>query len=187
MISLTTPRLTMKSIAREDWPLFLTLHQDPAVMRFINDIEISGEIRHRFDQRLGRWDKYADFWLCMVIRERETGVAIGLTGFFPDWKPYKQAEVGFMLLPEYQGKGYGEESLREVVKYAFEVCGFHRLQANVLEGNMASRGLLEKCGFQLEGCLRESYRLGAEWKNDWVLGLLKTDNAPAAAPENKLD
>lgn len=175
MIVLTTPRLVMKPIEREEWPLFLTLYQNDNVMKFIGDRETPAQIRYRFDQRLGKWDKYSDFWLCLVIRERASGEAIGLTGFFPDWRPYQQAEVGFMLLPAYQGKGFGQESLREVVRFAFQECGFHRLQANVLEGNIASRHLLEKCGFQLEGRLRESYRIGGVWHNDWLLGLLKDD------------
>lgn len=179
MIELTTTRLTMKPITANEWPLFLTLYQSPAVMQFIGDIETPAQVRYRFDQRLGLWDKYADFWLCLVIRERGTGAAVGLTGFFPDWRPYQQAEVGFMLLPEYQGRGYGLESLREVLRFAFNECRFHRLQANVLEGNIASRRLLERCGFQLEGCLRDSYRLRGEWHNDWVMGLLKADNLPS--------
>jgi len=178
MILLTTPRLTMRPIAFEDWSLFLKLNQSPSVMKYIGDIETTAQIRHRFEQRVGKWDKYSDFWLCLVIRERETGRAVGLTGFFPDWRPYQQAEVGFMLLPDAQGKGYGKESLREVLNYAFDECGFHRLQANVLEGNIASRRLLESCGFALEGTLRESYRLHGEWHNDWLLGLLKNDRRP---------
>ena len=70
------------------------------------------------------------------------------------------------------------ESLREVLNFAFDHCGFHRLQANVLEGNDGSRRVLEKCGFQMEGRLRDSYRIGDEWKNDWLLGLLATDPRP---------
>jgi GNAT superfamily N-acetyltransferase len=122
MILLTTPRLTMRPIAFEDWSLFLKLNQSPGVMKYIGDIETTAQIRHRFEQRVGKWDKYSDFWLCLVIRERETGRAVGLTGFFPDWRPYQQAEVGFMLLPDAQGKGYGKESLREVLNYAFTGC-----------------------------------------------------------------
>ena len=65
-----------------------------------------------------------------------------------------------------------------MLNFAFDHCDFHRLQANVLEGNHASRRVLEKCGFQMEGLLRDSYRIGEEWKNDWLLGLLKSDPRP---------
>lgn len=175
-LHLTTERLVMQPIEEGDWWLFRALYQDPTVMRFIGDLDTLAQIRSRFEQRLGYWDRYADFWLCLTIRERDTGDAVGLTGFFPDWRPYQQGEVGFIISPEHQGKGYAVESLRGVLDFAFDQCGFHRLQANVLEGNDASRRVLEKCGFRLEGCLRENYRIGDTWHNDWLLGILAGDD-----------
>lgn len=172
---LTTERLSMQPIEEDDWWLFQKLYQDANVMRFIGELDTPAQIRSRFEQRLGYWDRYADFWLCLIVRERDTGAAVGLTGFFPDWRPYQQGEVGFIISPEHQGKGYAVESLRAVLDFAFEQCGFHRLQANVLEGNDGSRRVLEKCGFRLEGNLRESYRIGETWHNDWLLGILAGD------------
>jgi len=172
---LTTERLSMQPIEEDDWWLFRKLYQDASVMRFIGDLDTPAQIRSRFEQRLGYWDRNADFWLCLTIRERDTGNAVGLTGFFPDWRPYQQGEVGFIISPEHQGRGYAVESLRAVLDFAFDQCGFHRLQANVLEGNDGSRRVLEKCGFRLEGNLRESYRIGEIWHNDWLLGILADD------------
>ena len=85
------------------------------------------------------------------------------------------AEVGFLLTPGAQGKGYGTESLRAVCDYAFTTGGLRRLTACVTEGNQASRHVLEKVGFILEGTLRESYWLQQRWQNDWLLGLLKQE------------
>lgn len=67
------------------------------------------------------------------------------------------------------------ESLRAVCDYAFTTGGLRRLTACVTEGNQASRRLLEKTGFVLEGTLRESYWLEQRWQNDWLFGLLKRD------------
>ena len=53
--------------------------------------------------------------------------------------------------------------------------GLRRLTACVTEGNQASRHVLEKVGFILEGTLRESYWLQQRWQNDWLLGLLKQE------------
>jgi len=43
----------------------------------------------------------------------------------------------------------------------------------VTVGNLASRALLEKTGFVLEGELRENYWLAERWQNDWIFSLLK--------------
>ncbi|WP_411705836.1 GNAT family N-acetyltransferase [Edaphovirga cremea] len=172
LTTLTTERLTMQQLTAEDWPLFLRLYQDPLVTEFMTDKASEEEIYQLFTSRLPTWNKHASHWLCLVIREKSTGAAVGLTGLLAGWSPFQQAEVGFLLLPEFQRRGYGGESLHAVCDFALGECGFHRLNAAVTEGNVASRRTLEKCGFQLEGTLRESYQLGGIWRNDWVFGRL---------------
>ncbi|MFC0225273.1 GNAT family N-acetyltransferase [Serratia aquatilis] len=177
MLKLQTSRLLLHSITANDWPLFLRLYQDPQVIRYIADPLPESEIRTRFEARLPEWDKHGERWLCLVMREKSTGNAVGITGFCPQWWPFQQAEVGFGSLPEGQGKGYGKESLLAVLDFAFNACGFHKMTATVTEGNIASRHLLESCGFQLEGTLRDNYRLAGQWCNDWQLGLLQAEFA----------
>ena len=82
---------------------------------------------------------------------------------------------GYGSLPAGQGKGYGKESLRAVLDFAVNACGFHKLTATVTAGNLASRGLLESCGFQLEGTLRDNFRLAGQWYDDWLFGLLAAE------------
>jgi len=62
-----------------------------------------------------------------------------------------------------------------VCDYAFGQGGIRRLTATVTAGNVASKRLLEKVGFVLEGELRESYWLAGQWHNDWLFGLLKKE------------
>jgi len=178
-MKLETPRLLLTSLTADDWPLFLCLFQDPQVIRYIADLLPEHEIRERFEARLPAWDKHCDRWLCLVMREKSNGQAVGITGFRPEWSPCQQAEVGFGSLPEGQGKGYGKESLSVILDFAFNACGFHKVYATVTEGNSASRGLLESCGFQLEGTLRDNFRLAGRWCNDWRLGLLAKEFATA--------
>ena len=64
------------------------------------------------------------------------------------------------------------ESLRAVVKFAFEDCRFHKLKATVTTGNEASCTLLKKAGFKEEGVLREHDKLGGVWRDDRLFGLL---------------
>lgn len=109
------------------------------------------------------------------MREKASEDAVGMTGFRPQWHPYRQAEVGYGSLPLAQGKGYGKESLRAVLDFAFNACDFHKLTATVTEGNIASRRLLESCGFLLEGTLRDNYQLAGQWRDDWQFGLLVSE------------
>ncbi|CAI0722386.1 MULTISPECIES: GNAT family N-acetyltransferase [Serratia] len=174
-MKLVTERLTLQSLTADDWPLFLRLYQDPLVIHYIADPCSEEDIRSRFEARLPTWDKHLDQWLCLVIRDKASGQALGMTGFRSQWLPYQQAEVGFGCLPEAQGKGYGKEWLPAVLDFGFNACGYHKVTATVTAGNIASRRLLESCGFLLEGTLRDNYQLAGQWRDDWQFGLLEQE------------
>lgn len=168
---LKTSRLTCRPIEPADWPFFLSLQQHPDVMRYVADARSEADIREAFDSRLPEWHPGSPHWLCLILCDNETGKPLGINGYIH--RGQDCAEVGFLLAPEAQGKGYGTESLRAVCDYAFSAGGLRRLTACVTAGNQASRQLLEKTGFVLEGTLRESYWLQQRWQDDWLFGLLK--------------
>lgn len=173
MPALTTERLTCSPLRAQDWPFFLMLQQDPDVMRFVAQDRPVTAIREAFDSRLPLWTPGSDHWLCLVVRETSTQTPLGVTGYIH--REVDCAEVGFLFAPAAQGKGYGYESLRALCEFAFTQGNIRRLTATVTAGNSASKRLLEKAGFQLEGELRESYFLAGRWQNDWLFGLLKQD------------
>ena len=177
MITLATPRLTCTSLTEADWPFFLSLYQNEAVMRFVTDMLHETEVRQAFEPRLKAWHPGAEQWLCLVVREHDNQQPLGLTGLIQ--RETSIAEVGFIFAPAAQGKGYATESLLAVCDFAFQEGEMRRLTATVTAGNLASRRTLEKVGFVLEGELRESYQLAGEWHNDWVFGLLRREYFPS--------
>lgn len=170
MPTLLTPRLALSQITEADWPLFRYLQQQEGVMRYVADNRTEAEIRQAFDVRLPDWQPGGRHWLCMVMRHRKTGVPIGVTGFI--LREDDIAEVGFLLDPSFHGQGYGYESLCEVCAFAFAEAGIRKLVATVTAGNVPSKKVLEKVGFQQEGTLRENYWLHERWQDDWIFGLL---------------
>lgn len=173
MVTLRSERLDYRSLTEEDWPFFLSLYQDPRVMRYVSDPLPEARVRELFDVRLPPWEVGSSHWLCLVMREQATGMPVGLTGLVV--RGDGMAEVGFMLASEFHGRGYGTESLRAVCRFAFAEADFRKLTAVVTAGNIASRAVLENTGFVLEGTLRESYLLGGHWHDDWTFGLLKRE------------
>lgn len=164
-------RLTYQQITADDWPFFLQLQQNPVVMQFIADPLPETFIREAFTTRLPPWQPGAAHWLCLLMRDKESGAPVGVTGYIQ--RDSDLAEVGFLLDPAWQGLGYGYESLRVVCRYAFREGGIRKLTATVTAGNEASRNLLIKIGFQQEGTLRESWWLHDKWHDDWLFGLLR--------------
>ena len=165
----------MKQINSSDWGLFANLKKNESVQEFVSDLNTDEQIEQGFQSRLQPWKKENSQWLCLVITIKKTGEKIGVTGFFSEWEPYKQAEVGFMLLPEFHGKGYGKESLVALLDFTFKVCSFHKVKATVTKGNYASLSLLKRVGFQQEGIIRDNYKVNGAWKNDIIFGMFSNE------------
>jgi [ribosomal protein S5]-alanine N-acetyltransferase len=81
---------------------------------------------------------------------------IGIIGHYKIKPENFRAEVGYMLLPEYHGKGIITEALKEVVKYGFEIMKLHSIEAIIDPENLASEKVLQKNGFIKEAHLKEN-------------------------------
>ena len=57
-----------------------------------------------------------------------------------------QIEVGFSVVPAWQGKGYASEALTEVIKYLSENEGIPCIKAWCAAENIGSKRVLEKAG-----------------------------------------
>jgi RimJ/RimL family protein N-acetyltransferase len=92
-----------------------------------------------------------------------TGNKIGVTGFrVRD----KNAEVGYLFLPEYHGFGYATESLTALIEYSKLHLGVYKFSAVVTQGNVASEKVLTKAGFVLDKVQRDSYMIAGKLYDD---------------------
>lgn len=68
----------------------------------------------------------------------------------------RTAEVGYWLGQPFWGRGIATRALETFTRWAFREFDFARIQARVYDSNPASRRVLEKAGFTLEGRLRNA-------------------------------
>ena len=76
---------------------------------------------------------------------------------------------------QYWGKGYATESRILILKYAFYERGLERIWARVIEDNIGSLKMHEKCGYQKEGLLRKSIFKKGKLLNEYILSVLRED------------
>lgn len=107
---------------------------------------------------VGQRYRTGDFYDWAVV-DRESGHMIGTCGFTSFNCPHDTAEIGYVLNPAYQGKGLATEAVRRVLDFGFDELGLHRIEAHFMEGNDASRRLMERVGMTFEGYARESMRI----------------------------
>ena len=81
-----------------------------------------------------------------------------------------KAEIRIVIgEPDCVGRGIGARAIDLAACHAFEVLGMHRVYAYVLAFNPRARKAFEKCGFVLEGVLREDRRSGGGYTDVFVL------------------
>ena len=66
------------------------------------------------------------------------------------------AELGYWLGERYWGRGIMTRAVKEMVNYSFANFPIRKLSSPVFEYNVASRRVLEKVGFELEGIARQA-------------------------------
>ena len=74
----------------------------------------------------------------------------------------KAVEIGYGVLPEYEGMGYTTEAVTAMTQWAFGSAGVVFVEAETEPDNRASRRVLEKCGFVPDGEGREGPRFVLE-------------------------
>lgn len=87
----------------------------------------------------------------------------------------QQVGIGYWLGVPHWGQGLATDAARLVVHLAFQHLEAERVWATVFVGNHASRRVLEKNGFQLDGTLRHERFKAGEWIDIWFFTLLRLE------------
>ena len=74
-----------------------------------------------------------------------------------DWKIPK-GELGYFIDEKSSNKGLGTKMLKTFTDHCFEHYGFQKLFLRTHENNFSSRKIVERCGFEVEGVLRNDYK-----------------------------
>ena len=173
MINIETNRLILSSLQQQHWPLFLRLHSDTQIVALCFDVPPESEIRQKFAARLLPWTLDSENWLGLVITDKASGAELGVSGFLLQ---NGVAEVGYLFLPEFYGKGYAAEALQGLIDWAGATHNIKRYRAVVTEGNTASEKVLSKCGFALQHIVANAHCIGGKYFADHVYQLQLSAN-----------
>jgi ribosomal-protein-serine acetyltransferase len=100
------------------------------------------------------------------------GRMVGAGGFISvNWES-RSTELGYWLAEEHQGRGLMTETVSALVDHAFGAWNLNRIEIHVATGNLRSRAIPERLGFQHEGVLREYERVGDRYIDIVVYSLL---------------
>lgn len=86
-------------------------------------------------------------WIIWAIEHIQASKVIGSISIWNINREQKSGELGYGIIPEFQGQGSMKEALLSVLKYGFDVMNLSYLEAYTEENNIKSIKLLEKCNF----------------------------------------
>jgi RimJ/RimL family protein N-acetyltransferase len=88
---------------------------------------------------------------------------------------HRSVTFGIEIKPGQQGYGYGTETVRWALDWAFKTAGLHRVQLQVYEWNQRVRKIYESVGFKIEGRLRQALWSDGQWWDEIIMGILDNE------------
>jgi RimJ/RimL family protein N-acetyltransferase len=117
----------------------------------------------------------------LAVQLPPDGPVIGEVLLRPGSEEHRQGELGYVLSPAYQGKGYAAEAARAMLRFGFEDRGMHRIMARLDSRNKPSAALLERLGMRLEAHYVHDELFKGDWSDTLVYAMLEDEWRAAVA------
>lgn len=151
MIIAQTNRLQLSKITVDDAPFILELMNSPHWIKYIGDRNVrtvEDAENYLKNRTLKSYDTHG-FGFYKIQVKAENLKPIGTCGLVKR-EELDDVDIGFSLLPDYEGKGYGFEASNEILKLAKNKFKLKKISAITLPSNVNSIKLLEKLGLSYE-------------------------------------
>ena len=148
--TIETDRLILRNVSDKDCESFHKLHSDPIVNRFVGRENSSSlEKARAYIERMDRLvrNKECLFWIITLKNDDS------LLGSVCCWNfDFENGivEIGYEMLPEFQGKGIMSEALKSVTEFTFNEMKANIITAFPSSDNLSSVNILKKLNFQFE-------------------------------------
>lgn len=161
IVTITGEAVALGPLCRDLLPTYTRWMNDLSVVKNLGAPPIPMTIEREADwyERAAKSDDTASF----TIYERATWTPLGNTSLMGiDWRN-RTAEFGILIGEAVgRGKGYGTETARLILDYAFTALGLHSVFLRVHEYNLAGRRAYEKAGYREFGRRRQASLMGGK-------------------------
>ena len=111
-----------------------------------------------------------------VIANASTGEYIGQIDLANVDYRTRSADIGIVIgVPAYRSKGYGAEAINLLLNFAFIELNLHRVAIKVYDFNTRAVKCYEKCGFTVEGRLREAVYVNGVFHDVMLMSMLREE------------
>ena len=148
--TLETNRLVLRPFRDDDLDGYFAVLDSPEVRRSLHlpDNLDRSDAWQQMAWFLGQWVlRGTGHW---ALEDRTTGVFLGRAGLHrPEREDWPGVEVGWVLHPDYWGRGYATEAGAEAIRYAFDELDLERIYSCILPENVQSQAVARRLGMEL--------------------------------------
>jgi RimJ/RimL family protein N-acetyltransferase len=171
---ITTDRLVLRPIRREDAEAIFRYRKDPIVNKYQGWIpQTLDDVDDFIMQKASRTIDVPGTWFQLSILKKDTAELIGDIGIHFSPTASHEVEVGCTLHTDEQGKGFAVEALSETIQYLFSTLNKSRVTASIDPRNTKSVAMVHRIGFLKVGEHNERIFLNGEWVEDAIYELVK--------------
>jgi len=145
--NLETERLILRRLSRDDSDHLYEMRKDPRMHVHTDTIPDKS-----IDDTKAYIDKMnkgidANKWIIWAMAHRQSQKVIGSISLWNIDSEDESGELGYGIIPDFQGQGLMKEALLAVVDYGLNVMNLQKINAYTEENNLSSTRLLDKCNF----------------------------------------
>ncbi len=172
-LPIETSRLRLRSLVREDHAALHAIQSRADVARWLYwEPRSEDEVRESLDGHIARARDAPETGVVLGVEVRATGELIGYVSLTIGPPEHRQGEIGFILHPAHQGRGYATEASEAMLALAFGTFELHRVYGRLEPRNVASARVLEKLGMRKEAHLIENEWVKEKWQSAVVYAML---------------
>lgn len=172
-----TDRLAIRPFTEADLADVIALYRFPDVLRYLYiGPRTDEEIATAFAERRAKTALKAEGdRLTLAVEEKSSGRFVGEVVLVWLSETHRSAEIGFIIHPAFQGRGYAREAILPLIRFGFDEMACHRIIGRCDGRNEASARLMEKLGMRREAHLIENEWVKGEWTDELVFALLQRE------------
>ncbi len=127
-------------------------------------------------RRMLRWHLgfHPAHYVLWAVEEKKSRKLVGMINYHRRDRRERRVDVGWLIVPAMQGKGFMTEAGRALLRHLFDKLKVHKVEALIRVENKPSATLAKRLGFRLEGGpIRDRWFKDGRWHSVMLYGLIE--------------
>jgi Acetyltransferases, including N-acetylases of ribosomal proteins len=180
----TGEKIRLREYRKEDIPIRLKYINDPEILRCLESDVPAPVTLNEEEKWFESISPFNGKYRFAIETLKDSQYIGGCSISNVDWKNSTAAVSIFIGKKEFWGNGYGSDTMKTLIKFIFMEMNLNKVRLNVYSFNERAIKCYEKCGFKIEGVLRQEIYREGKYYDVIAMGMLREEYIKKAAGHN---